>query len=65
MLSGLGMTVYYMVINAPPVRSALGLQGSGLWFGIQPVSAGVFGVLSGFAVVILISLLPRRSAEAS
>ncbi len=64
MLSGLGVTVYYMVINAPPVRSALGLQGSGLWFGIQPVSAGVFGVLSGFAAVILLSLLPLPRAAA-
>lgn len=64
MLSGLAMTVYYMVINAPPVRLALGLQGSCLWFGIQPVSAGVFGVLAGFAAVILLSLLPLPRAVA-
>jgi cation/acetate symporter len=59
MLTGLGLTVYYMAINAPSVRSALGLTGSGLWFGIQPVSAGVFGVFAGLAVAILVSLLSR------
>jgi cation/acetate symporter len=57
MVTGLGLTIYYMAINAPSVRSALGLTGSGLWFGIQPVSAGVFGVLAGLVVAVLVSLL--------
>ena len=30
---------------------------SELWFGIQPISAGVFGVPIGFAVIILVSLV--------
>ncbi|MCX7225381.1 MAG: cation acetate symporter, partial [Burkholderiales bacterium] len=60
MLVGLGLTVYYMVANAPAVRSVLGLSGSGLWFGIHPVSAGVFGVFAGVAVIVLLSLLSRR-----
>lgn len=59
MLLGLGVTVFYMLINAPAVRSALGLEGDGLWFGIQPVSAGVFGVLAGFIVTALLSLLTQ------
>ena len=60
MLVGLGLTVYYMVANAPAVRSVLGLSGSGLWFGIHPVSSGVFGVSAGLAVIVLLSLLSRR-----
>jgi cation/acetate symporter len=34
-----------------------------LWWGIQPISAGVFGVPVGFAVIILVSLVtpaPKR-----
>ena len=56
MLTGLGLTIYYMARNAAPVVSALGLTGNGLWFGIQPVSAGVFGVFAGALVTVLVSL---------
>ncbi len=62
MLTGLGITVAYMLINAAGVRAFFGLQGSGLWFGIQPVSAGVFGVTAGALVVWLVSLCrPEQS----
>ncbi len=57
MLVGLGITVGYMLANAPAVRAFLGLTGSGLWFGIYPVSAGVFGAMAGAAVVVVVSLL--------
>jgi cation/acetate symporter len=57
MTAGLGLTIYYTAINAVAVRSALGLSGSGLWFGIQPVSAGVFGILAGLVVTVLVSLM--------
>ncbi len=63
MLGGLGMTVYYMVINVPAVRLALGLAGDGLWFGIQPVSAGVFGVAAGLAGTVLVSLMSAPRAQ--
>jgi cation/acetate symporter len=63
MLAGVGVTVYYMAINAVTVRTALGLEGSGLWFGIQPVSAGIFGVLAGFAVTVLLSLFTHRGRQ--
>ncbi len=64
MLVGLGVTVYYMVVNIPAVRGALLLQGSGLWFGIQPISAGVFGVPAGLLVVWLVSwLVPPAKTE--
>ncbi len=59
MLCGLGLTAYYMAINAPWVRDKLSLTGSGLWWGIQPVSAGVFGVTAGAFVIVGISLLQR------
>lgn len=62
MLAGLGLTLYYMVINAPGFRHFWGLDPvGGLWFGIQPLSAGVFGVPAGFLVMILVTfLLPAR-----
>lgn len=63
MVTGLGLTIYYMVINAAPVRSTLGLSGTGLWFDIQPVSAGVFGVFGGLFVTVLVSLLFRPQAK--
>ncbi len=62
MVAGLGLTIYYMAVNAAPVRSALGLSGDGLWFEIQPVSAGVFGVFAGTVVTVVVSLLPLAAA---
>lgn len=59
MMTGLGLTIYYMAVNTASLRSALGLSGTGLWLDIQPVSAGVFGVLAGFVVTVLVSLLSR------
>jgi cation/acetate symporter len=51
-------------MNAQAFRAFFGLPpGQELWFGIQPVSAGVFGVPLGFAVVIVVSLLTRPIAE--
>jgi len=61
MVAGLGTTLYYMVLTQPWMRSLFGVtQQIELWWGIQPISAGVFGVPVGFAVIILISLLTRR-----
>jgi cation/acetate symporter len=57
MLTGLAVTSYYLVINQAGVRQALGLVGSGLWLGIQPVSAGIFGVSAGLVATVLLSLV--------
>jgi cation/acetate symporter len=58
MLVGLGLTTYYMVVNGGPFRQFWGLApDSGLWFGIQPLSSGVFGVSAGFATIWLWSWL--------
>jgi len=61
MLAGLGVTLFYMVVNAPGFRHLLGLTpGEGLWFGIQPLSAGVFGVPVGFLVMAVLTwVLPN------
>jgi cation/acetate symporter len=57
MVAGLGTTVYYMVHNQVWLRGIFGITDPvSLWFGIQPISAGVFGVPVGFAVIILVSL---------
>lgn len=65
MLTGLLLTLYYMLINMAPVRTQLSLKGSGLWFEIEPVSAGVFGVGAGLLVTIVLSWLTRGSAGSS
>jgi cation/acetate symporter len=63
MLAGLSVTIWYMTVNAPPFRAFFGLPpGQDLWFGIQPVSAGVFGVPVGAAVVVAVSMLTRPVA---
>lgn len=64
MLTGLSMTLYYMLINLPAVRAFFNLRGSGLWFDIEPVSAGVFGVSAGLIVTVLVSLLTRTHNRA-
>jgi len=58
MLSGLAVTVYYMLSHVDGVRALLpdGLLPDALWFGIQPISAGVFGVPLGLAVAWSVSL---------
>jgi cation/acetate symporter len=59
MLSGLCMTLYYMIIHSATVRTMLGEYAPALWFDIAPISAGVFGVPTGILTVALVSLLPE------
>lgn len=61
MLAGLGVTLYYLVVNLAAVREALQLGGDGLWWGVQPVSAGVFGVAAGLFVTLFVSLVTREA----
>ncbi len=67
MTSGLGITMYYMVMNQPWLRGVFGVTSPvDLWFAISPISAGVFGVPLGFAVIILVSLFapaPSRAVQ--
>ena len=57
MLAGLAVTAYYMLANQAAIRQYLGLVGDGLWLGIQPVSAGIFGVAAGLLTTLLLSLV--------
>jgi cation/acetate symporter len=63
--AGLGITVYYMVMNHAWMRGLFGVTSPvDLWWGIQPISAGVFGVPLGFLVIFLVSLVtPAPSKE--
>jgi len=67
MISGLGITGYYMVMNQPWLRKVFEVQAPvELWWGIQPISAGIFGVPVGFAVLILVSLVtpaPKKEIQ--
>ncbi len=60
MAAGLGITFYYMALTQPWLRSLFGVTSpiaDNMWFGISPISAGIFGVPLGFAVIIIVSLL--------
>ena len=58
MAAGLGITFYYMVMTQPWLRSVFGVTSPiELWWGILPISAGVFGVPLGFVVIVLVSLV--------
>ncbi|WOI47758.1 VC_2705 family sodium/solute symporter [Acidovorax sp. BLS4] len=61
MVCGLGVTVYYLLSHVEAVRAVVPavLLADGLWFGIQPISAGVFGVPVGLVTAWLVSLLTR------
>ena len=67
MIAGLLVTVFYLVANAQGLRHFLGLDpAGGLWFGIQPLSAGVFGVPVGFLVMAVFTwLTPAAPDEGS
>jgi len=67
MVAGLGITMYYMVMTQPWLRGVFGVTSPvQLWWEIAPISAGVFGVPLGFAVIIIVSLLtpePRKDIQ--
>lgn len=61
MVAGLGTTAYYMVTTQPWLRGIFGITGPvHLWWDIQPISAGLFGVPVGIAVIVLVSLVTPR-----
>ncbi|MBC7715324.1 MAG: VC_2705 family sodium/solute symporter [Pseudorhodobacter sp.] len=66
MVSGLGLSCYYMMQNDAWTRGLLGITSPvNLWFGIQPISAGVFGVPLGVVVIVLVSWLTPAPDERS
>ena len=67
MLVGFGLTLYYMCTTEPGLRAWLHVSmplEQATWWGISPISAGVFGVPAALAVTVLVSwLTPAPSAE--
>jgi cation/acetate symporter len=71
MLAGLGVTFYYMITTQPWLYK-LTHGGSALtpeilkantWWDIAPISAGLFGVPVGFAVIIIVSMLTKAPGK--
>jgi cation/acetate symporter len=69
MLAGIGVTFYYMATTQPWMRGLFGVTSpiaDNLWWDIQPISAGLFGVPLGFVVIIIVSLLtgaPKQETQ--
>jgi cation/acetate symporter len=71
MLAGVGITFYYMILNQPWLREVFfSIPRSAPivneWFEISAISAGLFGVPLGFAVIIIVSLItpaPSRQIQ--
>jgi cation/acetate symporter len=57
MVAGLGTCLYYMVHTYPQFILWFGTTKMDLWFGIQPISAAVFGVPVGLVVLFIVSML--------
>jgi cation/acetate symporter len=55
MVAGCTVCLYYMAHTNP----ILGGSAAGQWFAIAPISAGVFGVPAGIAVLVIVSLCTR------
>jgi cation/acetate symporter len=58
-VAGLAVCIYYIVSTHPYFAQLTGLTGV-RWFGIQPISSGVFGVPAGFIATIGVSLFDRK-----
>jgi len=65
MAAGLGVCVYYM-LRTYPFFTNMGVPKMDLWFGLSPVSAGMFGLPVGLLTIIVVSLLtapPSRKVQ--
>jgi cation/acetate symporter len=74
MAAGLGITFYYMVTTQPWLYSLTHggailtpeILKANTWWGILPISAGLWGVPLGFAVIVIVSLLtgpPKKETQ--
>lgn len=65
MLAGLGITAYYILSHSQWVQHWVPhiLLADGLWWGLQPISAGVFGVLLGTTVTVVVSWLTPHAYQ--
>jgi len=66
MVSGLGVCLYYMMHTYPTFISWFGTTPIPKWFGLEPISAGMFGVPVGFLTILIVSMLtpaPDREVQ--
>ena len=56
MLAGLGVCGYYMA-RTYPFFINMGVPKMDLWFGLNPISAGMFGLPVGIVTIVIVSLL--------
>ncbi|MBI5163088.1 MAG: cation acetate symporter [Magnetospirillum sp.] len=67
MAAGVGITFYYMATTQPWLREMfLGIPRAvpaELWWDINPISAGIFGIPLGFVVIVLVSMVTKAPSE--
>jgi cation/acetate symporter len=63
MVAGLGICLYYMIHTYPQFIEWFGTTRMDLWWGIAPISAGVFGVPVGLLTLIIVSALTPAPAR--
>ncbi len=56
-LTGLGTCLYYMVHTYPTFIQWFGTTPMPKWFGLDPISAGMFGVPIGIVTIFVVSLI--------
>jgi len=59
MSAGLAVCMYYMM-RTYPFFTNMGVPKMDLWFGMNPISAGVFGLPIGLITIVIVSLLTRE-----
>ncbi|HEX2831201.1 MAG TPA: sodium:solute symporter family protein [Burkholderiales bacterium] len=59
MLAGLSVCIYYM-LRTYPFFTNMGVPKMDLWFGLNPISAGVFGLPVGLLTIVVVSLLTSQ-----
>ena len=62
MAAGLGVCIYYMM-RTYPFFTNMGVPKMDLWFGLNPISAGMFGLPVGLLTIIIVSLLTPAADE--
>ena len=63
MLVGLAVCLYYMFTTYPFFRDLVGITrpiADYMWFGMNPISAGMFGLPASMLTIIVVSLLTRE-----
>jgi cation/acetate symporter len=66
MIAGLGVCLYYMLHTYPQFILWFGTTRMEPWWGIAPISAGIFGVPVGLITIAIVSMLspaPNREVQ--